>query len=180
MSIMSEISNAVVRGRPQDEILQMVLEGIMRVTPAEETVLFMPDHDKGLLQAKMGFGQHAGAFCSDFSLRLSDEAGAVVGSLVDGKDKCLNGRQGASPDQIILKRLGVESVDIIALVLHERHWGVLVIGWASDRLTEQDKNLKTAHLFANQAALALGTAEKPAAADEQQETKRSRLLLDLD
>lgn len=184
MSILTEISNAMIKGRPQDEILQMVLEGIIRTGEAVVAVIFIMEQEKSLIKGKIGLGKNAMQLCSSFSLSLDDDASLLVRSIRLGERHFVkmpgDGRFPSSPDQEILSELEVASALIFPLSIQDKALGALMVAWKTVQTAREDKTIQTLSLFANQASLILGTPNEIEERASRTEPKRSALLLDID
>lgn len=184
MAILSEVSNAMISGRPQDEMIQMMLEGIIRIEGADSAILFLVDHEKSLIKGSTGLGKNAMEFCSAFSLPLTDDASIIVQSVLSGQRKFFekpgDAQFPSSPAQEILSELEVASAYVIPLLIKDKALGAIIVAWEEAQAEREEKELQTLLLFANQASLILKTSAE--AKEEKAETKRKRsnLLLDLD
>ncbi|MCP4717043.1 MAG: HDOD domain-containing protein [Deltaproteobacteria bacterium] len=183
-SILSEVSKSMIQGRPPEEIHQMLLEGIIRIEGAEVAVLLTVDPSGERLCGKLGLGKQAMEFCAEASYALDDEDSALARAVSTKHWQFLDRPEEdgppAGPVSELLGALQVASIYVFPLYMQEKSLGVFVVGWRTSQQIRQDSELQTLGLFANQAALVLGTA----VAADQKKTKtkprRSSLLLDLD
>ncbi len=180
MSILTEISNAMVQGRPRQELLFMVLEGIIRVIKAAEIILFSLDQKNLKVKAPLGLGEHTSSFCSGFSISMNGNSSLIVKTIRDQekhilrksvKDEIMN-----DPDQKVLLDLELLHAQILPLSMHEKPLGAIMVGWKIEDPEVSEEILQTLSLFANQASLILGQDSSKV----EKQKKRSSLLLDLD
>jgi len=78
MSILTEISNAMVKGRPADELLLMVMEGIIRLEKANIIILFHINQGNSILKARLGLGEKTASFCSGFSIPMDNASSLLI------------------------------------------------------------------------------------------------------
>ncbi len=184
VSILTEISNAMVAGRPQDEMLQMVLEGILRIERADAAVLFMVDYERSSLRGRLGLGTNAMYLASTYYLALDDQESVMVRAVVSGEKLFLHRpadpSAAATPDQELLTELSAATVCAYPLMTQQRAAGVLLIAWQQAKTDLQEADLQGLTLFANQALLVLGTGSDAGVQAAGKKRKRSSLLLDLD
>ena len=184
MDILSEVSNAMISGRPTDEILQMLLEGIIRMEGADTAILLTADHEKSLIKGKMGLGKNASRFCSTFSLALTDDASTIVQAVLSGQRQCFEKPGGdqlpSTPDQEILSELELASAYVIPLSIKEKTLGALMVAWDKAQAERPEEAIQTLLLFSNQASLILKTSAEGKQGKAEAKRKRSSLPLDLD
>ncbi len=184
VSILAEISNAMVAGRPQNELLQMVLEGIIRIEQADSAVLFSIDYDKSSVRGSIGLGKNAMCFASTYFLNLGEESSAIVRAARTGERQFLlkteSGEEISTPDLELLVELESASAYVLPLLVQGKAKSVLLVAWDKPQAEKSEKELQTLLLFANQATLILGAHGQGEAAADRKKRKRSNLLLDLD
>ena len=186
MSILTEISTAMIKGRPQKEILQMVLEGLIRLEEVDKAIVFATNTEKSIIRGKLGLGENAAEFCSAFSMSLNKNLNLIVRAVQLGEKQVIKKheagtQQTTQPGDDILSELGVSSACIIPLSIREKNLGALMVAWKKAKTSWGEELFQTLSLFANQASLLLGMQEE---GNHQKETvsnrKRSSLLLDID
>jgi len=180
MAIISEISKAMVQGRPKDEMLQMVIEGIIRAEGADNALILTHDHDKKVLKGRLGFGKNAAKFCSKFSLFSSQTDSLISQAVTSKRQQAINSSTAPAADKKILAALNLESADIIPLTMNDMVSGVLIIGWKLSSFKGKEKDQETLMLFANQASLILGPSKESSRKKETKRRKRSLTPLDID
>ncbi len=184
MSILMEISNAMVQGRPEEEVLLMVLEGIIRIVEAELAILFVVDHEQSVVKGKTGLGENAMRLCESFSLSMDDDTSIIVKAVNSGNRQFIAGpadAQGSAlQDHGILSELEAASACIIPLSMQEKPLGAIMFAWKDRQKEKDEETLQRLSLFANQASLILSASGENDEKKEKKGRKRSTLLLDLD
>lgn len=184
VSILSEISNAMLSGQSEDDILQMVLEGVIRINGAGAAILFAVDREHAALRGRKGLGRSAAGITAAFAFSLSDAGSPIVRALNAGQPITIARPEGgglpAAPEQEILAELGAGWAEAIPLRVKDSPVGLMLVAWEGERSGAHPPDHQSLSLFANQAALALSRIDQEEPAAEQPKKKRSSLLLDLD
>jgi len=184
LSIIAEISNALISGRPQDEILQMVMEGIIRIEGADVVFLSVVDHEHSMIRARFGLGRNVMEYSLGFSCSLQETKSIITQAISAGEtrryEKQRQGEDTGFVEDALLTRLGVNVACIVPLTMQQKKIGALILGWEADRPVRDENEMRIISMFANQASLVLGTMSAHDADRNKPKRKRSNLLLDLD
>lgn len=184
VAVLSDISKAMLAGRPQNVIFQMVIEGILRLENADAVMLFLRDKTGKHLSGRMGMGKNAMGLCSVCKIPVISSGSVLARVFHSGRSEFLSAAPEpgdcTAVEQTLFSELEVQSAWLIPLTSRREKMGMLFISWDHPQSPRTGKQMETIQLFANQIALAIVTSRDAEAEDSVTQSRRSRLQLDLD